>query len=142
MALAEAKPACLILVGKSQGDAQPLVDEINQRFPTVKTLFISADLGNFESVRGAAKVIRELDVPIDGIIASETITGLQYEKTDDGIECQFQINYLSHFLLINTLLGAMPKRKGTRVVLVASSIRPDAPVPNFDDYNFSVRTHS
>ncbi|KAJ9387161.1 hypothetical protein DTO063F5_3256 [Paecilomyces variotii] len=137
LALAEAKPACLILVGKSQGDAQPLVDEINQRFPTVKTLFISADFGNFESVRGAAKVIRELDVPIDGIIASETITGLQYEKTDDGIECQFQINYLSHFLLTNTLLNAMPKRKGTRVVLVASSIRPDAPVPNFDDYNFS-----
>ncbi|KAJ9234031.1 hypothetical protein DTO271D3_7365 [Paecilomyces variotii] len=137
LALAEAKPACLILVGKSQGDAQPLVDEINQRFPTVKTLFISADFGNFESVRGAAKVIRELDVPIDGIIASETITGLQYEKTDDGIECQFQINYLSHFLLTNSLLNAMPKRKGTRVVLVASSIRPDAPVPNFDDYNFS-----
>ncbi|KAL1863255.1 hypothetical protein Plec18170_000087 [Paecilomyces lecythidis] len=137
LALAEAKPACLILVGKFQGDSQPVVDEINRRFPTVKSLFISADFGNFESVRGAAKILKELDVPIDGIIASESITGLQYEKTDDGIESQFQVNYLSHFLLINILLDTMPKRKATRAVLVASSIRPDAAVPNFDNYNFS-----
>ncbi|GAD94115.1 oxidoreductase, short-chain dehydrogenase/reductase family, putative [Paecilomyces variotii No. 5] len=137
LALAEGKPACLILVGKFQGDSQPVVDEINRRFPTVKSLFISADFGNFESVRGAAKILKELGVPIDGIIASETITGLQYEKTDDGIESQFQVNYLSHFLLINSLLDTMPKRKATRAVLVASSIRPDAAVPNFDDYNFS-----
>lgn len=138
LALAEAKPACLILVGKFQGDSQPVVDEINRRLPTVKSLFISADFGNFESVRGAAKILKELDVPIDGIIASESITGLQYEKTDDGIESQFQVNYLSHFLLINILLDTMPKRKATRAVLVASSIRPDAAVPNFDNYNFSV----
>lgn len=140
--MAEGQPACLILLGKFQGEAQPVVDEINQRFPTVKTLFIHADSGKLESIRSAANIIKELDVPIDGVVLNETVTELSYQKTEDGIEAQFQENYLSHFLLVNTLLDAMPKRKATRVVLVTTSIRPDAPAPNFDDYNFSVRNRS
>lgn len=128
----------MILIGRSRDKAQPVIEEINRKSPHVKTLFIEADFGNLASVRKAAEEIRKLDVPIDGIVGNAAVMAVPWQKTVDGIECHFQTNHLSHFLLINLLLDRIPKQQGSRIVMVSSSARPEAPVPKFDDYNFSV----
>ncbi|KAL2004919.1 hypothetical protein VTN00DRAFT_2769 [Thermoascus crustaceus] len=137
VSLAEGHPKALILVGRSRANAQPVIEEINQKAPNVKTLFIEAEFGNLASVRKAAEEICRLDVPIDGIVANAAVMAVPWEKTVDGIECHFQTNHLSHFLLVNLLLERVPRQQGSRIVVVSSSVRPDAPVPKFDDWNFS-----
>lgn len=135
-ALAQGEAAALILIGHSQAETQPHIDEINQKYPKAKVIFVTADFGSLTSVREAAETIKKLDVPIDGIVGYPTVLASEWEKTADGVESHFQRNYLSHFLLVNLLLGKMPE--GARVVMISSSIRPDAPAMKFDNPNFSV----
>lgn len=134
--LAQGDAAALILLGPSQSETQASIDEINSKYPKVKVIFVTMDLGSLDSVRAAAKSINSLDVPIDGIVGYPTVIAAKYATTRDGIESHLQFNYLSHFLLVNLLLGKMPE--GSRVVMVSSSIRPDSPAPSFDNPGFSV----
>lgn len=138
-ALASGDAAALILLGKSQPAIQPIFDAINAKYPRVKVIFITVDMNKLSSVRGAADVIRKLEVTLDGIIGFPTVVAGEWEVTSDGIESHFQINYLSHFVLVSRLRGVMPDEG--RVVMVASSIRPDAEAFRFEDPNFCV-SHS
>ena len=81
-------------------------------------------------------MIRRLEVPIDGIIGCPMLMAAQWGLTADGVESHFQVNYLSHFVLVNRLLDRVPEEG--RVIMVSSSIRPDAKALKFDDPNFSV----
>lgn len=62
-----------------------------------------------------------------------------FETTEEGIELQFGINHVGHFLLTNLL---MPKilaaGRGARIVNVSSNGYELAGV-RFDDYNFEVK---
>ena len=135
-ALASGDAAALILLGKSQSEIQPVFDAINSKYPRVKVIFITMELCKLDSVRGAADVIRRLEVPIDGIVGCPMLMAAQWALTADGVESHFQVNYLSHFVLVNRLLDRIPEEG--RVVMVSSSIRPDAVALKFDDPNFSV----
>lgn len=135
-ALAQGEAAALILLGPSQSETQPQIDEINLKYAKTKVIYITADFASLASVREAADTINKLDVPIDGIIGYPTVIAAEWATTKDGIESHFQINYLSHFLLVNLILGRMPD--ASRVVMISSSIRPDSPALKFDNPNFSV----
>jgi NAD(P)-dependent dehydrogenase (short-subunit alcohol dehydrogenase family) len=135
-ALASGDAAAIILMGKSQAEAQSMIDDINHKHPRVKLIFISVDFGRLASVREAAEAIKKLEVPIDGFVGFPTIMAGLWMKTEDGIESHFQCNYLSNFLLINLVVHLMPA--GSRLLMVCSSIRPEAPPPAWDDPNFAV----
>ncbi|GIC92653.1 putative oxidoreductase, short-chain dehydrogenase/reductase family [Aspergillus udagawae] len=134
-ALASGDAAAIILMGKSQAEAQAVIDDVNHKHPKVKLIFISVDFNRLASVREAAEAIKKLDVPIDGFVGFPTVMAALWMKTEDGVESHFQCNYLSNFLLINLVVHLMPA--GSRVVMVCSSIRPEAPPPAWDDPNFA-----
>ncbi|RJE17978.1 short chain dehydrogenase [Aspergillus sclerotialis] len=134
-ALAQGEAAALILLGPSQPETQPQIDDINLKYAKTKVIYITADFASLASVREAADIINKLDVPIDGIIGYPAVIAAEWATTVDGIESHFQINYLSHFLLVNLILGKMPD--ASRVVMISSSIRPDSPPLRFDNPNFS-----
>lgn len=135
-ALTHAGAGCIIFTGRSQPELQSVIDHINRKHPQAKIIFITADTGSLDSMRAAAKTIKALDVPIDGIVAFPSVMAAAWELTPDGIESHFQKNYLSYFLLINELLDSMSA--GSRVVLLTTSVRREAPVPQWEDVNFSV----
>lgn len=135
--LAQADAAALILIGKSHSVTHPVIEHLNSRYPKVKVIFITADLGNLASVREAADKLCKLQIPIEGIVANPTLCAAPYVLTADGIESHFQVNYLSHFVLVNHLIQCMPE--GGRVVVVSSSIRPEATPPWIWDVNFAVK---
>lgn len=87
-------------------------------------------------MREAARTIKGLGVPLDGIVCYPTIMAAKWQKTADGIESHFQNNYLAYFVLVNALLEIM--LPGSRVVLMTTSIRRDAPAPTWEDINFAV----
>lgn len=134
--LASGDAAALILIGSSNRAIQPVYETINTKYPRVKVIFITADMSRLSSVRGAADVIRKLEVTLDGIICFPTVIAGEWAVTGDGVERHFGVNYLSHFVLVNRLRGVMPD--DGRVVVVGSSIRPDAGAWGFEDVNFDV----
>ncbi|KAJ5591805.1 uncharacterized protein N7459_002174 [Penicillium hispanicum] len=134
-ALTHAGAGCIIFTGRSQPELQSVIDHINRKHPQAKIIFITADTGSLDSMHAAAKTIKDLDVPIDGIVAFPSVMAAAWELTPDGIESHFQKNYLSYFLLINRLLDSMSA--GSRVVLLTTSVRREAPVPKWEDVNFS-----
>lgn len=62
-----------------------------------------ADLTDWESVVRCAEYIRGMGVPLDGLIANAGIMALPELEVVNGVEKQFAVNHLGHFILINQL---------------------------------------
>jgi NAD(P)-dependent dehydrogenase (short-subunit alcohol dehydrogenase family) len=75
---------------------------------------LTADLSRLDEVRGLADEVDQLDTLVNnaGIVAPERLL------SPDGFELTFAVNYLSHFLLTELLLGKL--REPARIVNVAS----------------------
>jgi len=85
-----------------------------------RTIPIACDLADLDSVGAAAKAIRDLQVPLDAIIANAGIGSPSTLQTRYGVELQFLVNHIGHFSLVNQLTDLV--RDGTgRIVMVSSS---------------------
>jgi protochlorophyllide reductase len=83
------------------------------------------DLNSFSSVRRFADNVKKLadETPIDRLVCNAAVyqPSLQEAQwSEDGIEQQMQINYLSHFLLISLLMPEMKAAKDPRCIMVGS----------------------
>jgi NAD(P)-dependent dehydrogenase (short-subunit alcohol dehydrogenase family) len=87
-------------------------------------------------MREAARTIKGQSVPIDGIVCYPIVMAADWQTTADGIESHFQNNYLAYFVLVNALLEVM--LPGSRVVLMTTSIRREAPAPRWENIGFAV----
>lgn len=86
---------------------------------------IECDLASFESVKKFAQsVINFKDgFPIDRLVCNAAVyqPSLDYPKySEDDVEQQVQINYLSHFLLCSLLIPEMRESPDARVIAVGS----------------------
>ncbi|KAI0543038.1 putative retinol dehydrogenase 12 [Xylaria digitata] len=122
--LAAESPAMIILVGRSQAKAQPIIDAIKGVNPSIKVKFLEVELSSLKSVRAAAQTIlddSEIN-KIDVVINNAGVMACPQAQTEDGLEFQLGINHLSHFVLTNKI---MPKilaaGPGARIVNVSSS---------------------
>jgi NAD(P)-dependent dehydrogenase (short-subunit alcohol dehydrogenase family) len=123
LSLARGKPSRLVLAGRSKSKIQPLIQEINERYPDVTTDFITLDLGSLASARQAAADIQAVSVRLDVLILNAAIMATPFQKTADGFEGQFGTNHLGHFLFANLLLPLIPPsaHPESRIVVVSSS---------------------
>lgn len=61
------------------------------------------DLADWSSVVACADRIKALDIPLDGLVTNAGIMALPELELTNGVERQFAINHLGHFILINQL---------------------------------------
>ncbi|WP_158625223.1 SDR family NAD(P)-dependent oxidoreductase [Corallococcus terminator] len=80
---------------------------------------VACDLGDVASVVAAAETVRALGRPLDAIIANAGVMAPAKLELRYGVEQQFFINHLAHFLLVNRLVDLVPARTG-RIVVVSS----------------------
>jgi NAD(P)-dependent dehydrogenase (short-subunit alcohol dehydrogenase family) len=130
-ALISAKVGTIFGTARTVSKAQAVFD----RFKGTKTDLISIQMDNSDlaSVRSAVKAIQSNKKTIDVIICSAGIMASPFQKTDDGIESQFQVCHLAHFLLVQGLRDTLSS--DARVVSVTSMGHHAGPV-RLDDYNF------
>lgn len=95
---------------------------------------ILCDLGNYASIRNFANAISKKGQIIDVLVNNAGFISLDRQFTDEGVERQFGINHLGHFLLTNLLIGNMTR--GSRIVVVASGAHKAGRI-HFDDINLS-----
>jgi len=96
------------------------------------------ELSDFDSVVQCAETIRALDTPIDALVcnAGVLLTELQQVR---GLERQFVVNHLGHFLLVNRLLDRVTAAPQGRVVVVGSMAHAQVPPGGIQFDNLSGR---
>jgi len=90
------------------------------------------ELSDFDSVRACAQTIEEMDTPIDVLMCNAAIMALPELELVRGIERQFVVNHLGHFILVNSLLGTVIKADQGRIVMVSSGAHRFAPKEGID----------
>lgn len=123
--LARARPALLILAGRSESSVRPVTQALGKASPNTRVEFVPLDLASQASVRAAAAEIKSRlgeSGKIDVLVNNAGIFALpKFETTADGVEMQFGVNHLGHFLLTNLLMDRLRGGKGARVVNLTSS---------------------
>jgi NAD(P)-dependent dehydrogenase (short-subunit alcohol dehydrogenase family) len=84
------------------------------------------ELTDFDSVVACAAAIRALDAPIDGVVCNAGVLLTELEQVR-GLEMQFVVNHLGHFILVNRLLDRVIAAPQGRVVVVGSVAHRQAP---------------
>ncbi len=95
---------------------------------------ILCDLGDYDSIRSFAKQVRAEYERIDILVNNAGFISLDRQFTKEGLERQFGINHIGHFLLTMLLLKKMGE--GSRIVNVASGAHKTGKI-HFDDINLS-----
>ena len=79
------------------------------------------DLADWDSVVRCAEGIRDMNVPLDVLITNAGIMALPDLELVHGVEKQFAVNHLGHFILINQLRQPVLAAPQGRFVLLSSS---------------------
>jgi NAD(P)-dependent dehydrogenase (short-subunit alcohol dehydrogenase family) len=91
-----------------------------------RTTPVVLELSDFDSVVACADTIRTLNVDIDMLILNAGIILGDWQQVN-GIEKQFVVNHLGHFILAQRLLDRVTSAEQGRVVVVGSGNHRDAP---------------
>ncbi len=78
------------------------------------------DLADWESVVRCSDAIRTMNIPLDGLITNAGIMALPELELVNGVEAQFAINHLGHFILINQLREPVLAAPQGRFTLLSS----------------------
>ncbi|TVY33315.1 Retinol dehydrogenase [Lachnellula subtilissima] len=125
IALAHGHPKTIFLAGRSESKILPVIKEIKAVDSAVDVVFVPLDLASQASVRKAAEEILvsgKADV-VHGLVNNAGVMCVMpYQETVEGIELQFGINHIGHFLLTNLLLPRIVAAgPHARIVNVAST---------------------
>jgi len=80
---------------------------------------VQLELGDFDSIVACAESINSLNAPVDMLICNAGMRGGKREIVN-GVEKNFAVNHLGHFLLVHRLLERLYLAPQGRVVVVAS----------------------
>ena len=86
-----------------------------------KVVFYDLDLANLKSVREfVAEVTTDYPV-IDTLICNAGVMNTPYRLTVDGFETQFQVNFLSHFMISHGVIDNLQKSETPKLINVCSA---------------------
>jgi NAD(P)-dependent dehydrogenase (short-subunit alcohol dehydrogenase family) len=98
---------------------------------------MALELSNFDSVVDAAAKIRRLDTPVDILICNAGVMALPDHEKVYGIEKQFVVNHLGHFLLVNQLLERVRISSQGRIIFLTTSAGRSTAADTIDFDNLS-----
>ena len=95
--------AYIFLAGHNEAKTRKALEDL--KGGPAKLEYLPLELASLQSVRQAAKSFQDMDLPLHTLICNAAVMALpERQVTKDGYEFQFEVNYLSHFLLVNLLL--------------------------------------
>lgn len=95
------------------------------------------ELADFPSIVACCNTIEAMKTPLDVLICNAGIMELPELEKVGGIEKQFAVNYLGHFILANRLLGRVNDAGQGRVVVMSSGRYKNAPPEGIQFDNLS-----
>jgi NAD(P)-dependent dehydrogenase (short-subunit alcohol dehydrogenase family) len=114
--------------------AEKLTNEKDPEIPSnAKAECMSLDLSSLKSVRHFVAEFKKRKLPLHVLICNAGIYCPPFSLTQDGFESQFQVNYLSHFLLTQLLLDKLKASAPARIINVSSRAHARGTTLDFDD---------
>ncbi|MBR0145637.1 MAG: SDR family oxidoreductase [Eubacterium sp.] len=95
---------------------------------------ILCDLGDYASIRAFVREVRKKYGRIDILVNNAGFISLDRQETKEGLERQFGVNHIGHFLLTMGILPLMGE--GSRIVNVASGAHKTGKI-HFRDINLT-----
>ncbi len=134
------KGAEIILAARDASKLKQAADDIRKttRNNNIDTLIV--DLASQTSIRQAATECLERYDSINLLINNAGVMACPAMKTKEGIELQFGVCHIGHFLLTNLLNPALIRGAPARIINLSSGGHRIAPV-EFDDINFEKRAY-
>jgi NAD(P)-dependent dehydrogenase (short-subunit alcohol dehydrogenase family) len=121
--------AHVIVHGRDRARGEEVAREIERRGGSAR--FIRADFIDLDNVRDLAATVLGQYQRLDLLLNNAGIGGPpERQESADGYELTFQVNYLSHFLLTDTLMPLLEAGAPARIINVASAAQH--PI-DFDD---------
>ena len=100
---------------------------------------VALELSEFDSVVACSDAIRAMGAPIDALVCNAGIV-LDDLQQVHGLEKQFVVNHLGHYLLVRRLLDRIVEAPQGRVVVLGSGSEADAPPGGIQFDDLSGRT--
>jgi len=120
-----AQGATVLLHGRSREKGEATLQEIREATGNEKLIYYNADFSSLDAVRQLSKDIQadkeRLDVLINNAGIGAGLRQSRQEKSADGYELRFAVNYLAPFLLTHRLLPLLRRSAPARIVNVASA---------------------
>jgi len=126
--------ARVIIACRDNEKANAAADDIRRKVKNADVDVYHLDLASFASVRSCADAIKEKEEGIDILVNNAGLMSCPFMLSRDGIEMQFAVNHLGHFLFTNLLLDKMKEREEARIIIVSSALYKKASI-DFVNYN-------
>ena len=108
----------VIMLCRNEPLAREVATQIRSAIPQARVDVLACDLAHPATIRRSALVLRERFGPIDRLILNAGIATLSNQRTAAGLDLNFAVNHLGHFLLVELLRDQMAA--GGRILTVAS----------------------
>ena len=119
-----ARGATVLLHGRSREKGEATLQELRETTGNEKLIYYNADFASLDAVRRLSQEIqadqKRLDVLINNAGIGAGLRQARCEKSTDGYELRFTVNYLASFLLTHRLLPLLRRSAPARIVNVAS----------------------
>ncbi len=102
-----------------------------------KTTPVVCELTEFDTVVNCAEQVQRLGVPVDILMCNAGIMALPELEQVYGLEKQFVVNHLGHYLLTRRLLPQVAAAPAGRIVMVSSVGYKNAPKAGIEFDNLS-----
>jgi len=133
--------ATVVLACRNVEKAEAAKEDIRKEFPDAKLDVIALDTAKLATIKEFAKTIQEKYQRVDWLVNNAGIMALNFSKTEDGHEIQWQTNHLGHFLLTKLLWPTIAQTPGeTRIVQHSSSMHSIG-FPKFDSTSMEFPKH-
>ncbi|MBO1264836.1 SDR family oxidoreductase [Proteiniclasticum sp. SCR006] len=119
----------VVMLVRNRERGKEALEELEKAFPGSFQMIL-CDLSDGDSVRAAAEEISRKCSGLDILLNNAGLITTKRQLNEVGLEMQFAVNHVGHFILTLTLLPLM--REGARIVQVASGAHKWGEI-HFDD---------
>lgn len=116
----------IILHGRNASKLSEVIDELKQDSDNQDITGYISDFSDLSSVKSMAATLLVEQSQLDVLINNAGIFKSPVNRTDDGYDIRFAVNYLAPYILTNDILPLLKKVKAPRVVNLSSAAQ--APV--------------
>jgi NAD(P)-dependent dehydrogenase (short-subunit alcohol dehydrogenase family) len=127
-----ARGAHVIGTARTAEKAKTACDSVEGR-----TTPLVCELTDFDSIVNCANQVQALDTPLDVLMCNAGIMALPKLEQVNGLEKQFVVNHLGHYILTRRLLDRVEAAPAARIVMLSSIGYKNAPKEGIQFDNLS-----